>query len=96
MQNLFQLGMRDAELLAPNRGQAPDGGVLQRVAKGYPPTIPVAPMITRRSWPTVGTFIDDPAALLVSSHDRGRSSIQSTYSRRSANRHAPSCFTKVS
>ena len=31
--------------------------------RAYPPTIPVAPMITRRVWPAVGTLIDDSEAL---------------------------------
>src|SRR6266478_7492519 len=34
MRNLCQLGMRNAELPAPDRHHTSDGGVLERVAKG--------------------------------------------------------------
>ena len=34
MQNLFQLGVRDTDPLAPNSGHACDGRVFERVAKG--------------------------------------------------------------
>jgi hypothetical protein len=31
--------------------------------RAYPPTIPVAPTITRRFWPEVGTFMNGPEEL---------------------------------
>jgi hypothetical protein len=33
MQNLFQLGVRDADLPAPDRRRMSDGGMLERTAK---------------------------------------------------------------
>jgi len=34
MQNLFQLGVRDAELAPPDRRHGPDGGVVEGIAQG--------------------------------------------------------------
>jgi hypothetical protein len=52
-----------------------------------PPTIPVAPTMTSEALRTSGWN---------GHHDNGRSSIQSTYNRRSEKSQTPSIFTNVS
>ena len=52
----------------------------------YPPTIPAAPTMTRRF----------RTSSRNGHHDNGRSSIQSTYNRRSEKSQTPSIFTNVS
>ena len=76
--------MREACGLTADRGHTADGGVIERIAK-------------RVAADHSGRADDDQSFLgLAHSHDSGRSSTQSTYSRRSENSHAPSVFTNVS
>jgi hypothetical protein len=63
-ENLCQLGMRDTDLFAPDSRRTSNRGVLKGVPKRVPPTIPVAPTITRFFWPAIRTFISDSEALI--------------------------------
>src|SRR5580692_12870946 len=97
MQNLFQLRVQDAQFLAANRSHALNRGAIERVADG------VAADHSSRSHNDETLLADGGnthrlagAHFIRRAHDRMRSSIQSTYRLRSANNHAPSCFTKVS
>jgi hypothetical protein len=85
MQNLCQLGVREAKLPAADSRHTSNGGVVERVAKG------VSADHSRRA--------DDYKTFLArrrNVYDSVRSSSQSTSSRRSANSHSPSVFTNVS
>ena len=81
---LIQLGVRDAKRPAADRRHPSSGGMAERAAKG------IAANHSR------GAHDDKTLLACRRIHDRGRSSIQSTWSLRSANNHAPSVFTKVS
>ena len=86
MQNLCQLGVRDAELPAPDRRHTSDGGVIERVAKGVSADHSGRAHDYKALWPAVGTFIYGSEELQKRSlktsgcrcHDSARSSIQST------------------
>src|ERR1700720_2715147 len=97
MQNFFQLRMQDAQFLAANRSHAFDSGATECVADG------VSTDHSSRAHNDETLLADGGNThrragthFIRRGHNRMRSSIQSTYSLRSANSHAPSCFTKVS
>ncbi len=76
--------MRDACRLAADRSHTADGGMIERVPKYVP------------SDHTRGADDDEPLPRVGGCHDNRRSSIQSTYSKRSENSHAPFALTNVS
>jgi hypothetical protein len=54
--------MHVANVVGSNWGTRPEeAGRIQ--VKRYPPTIPVAPTITTRFWPAIGTLIRNPEEL---------------------------------
>ena len=86
MENLFQFRVHEARGLAADRGRNAHGGVIERVAK-------------RVSTDHSGCANDDKAlwgSYWNSHHDNGRSSIQSTFSRRSEKSQASAIFANVS
>jgi hypothetical protein len=64
MQN--SLGCEMPSFLRPIEITLPTVGWSSPYRRAYPPTIPVAPTITRCFWSGVETFIHAPAALLIS------------------------------
>ena len=84
MEHLVQFRMRDARRLAADRGHTVDGSTVERVPNCVP------------SDHARGADDDEPLPRVGGCHDNRRSSIQSTYSKRSENSHAPSALTNVS
>src|SRR6202007_2078072 len=101
MQDLFQLGVRDADISAPDSRHTSDDGVLERIAKGvsanHPSRAhnyqanPTRPRSIHPRLPVAAKALIEPIWLVA--HDNGRSSIQSTSSRRSRNSHERLIFT---
>src|SRR5882762_11830588 len=89
MQNLCQLGMRNAELPAPDRRYTADSRILKRAAQGVSADHP-------RCAHNYKALLVRKPDLISRCHESTRSSSQSTYSCRSANSHTPSNFTNVS
>jgi hypothetical protein len=84
MEHLCQFRMGHACRLAAERSHTADGGIIERVPKRV------------SSDHARGADDDEPLPRVGGCHDNRRSSIQSTYSKRSENSHAPSALTNVS